>query len=143
MIIIRHEMFMSAEIIPFPLGVIRTYVWKKIQEKVQSNNIPYEKDYHFLDANGQTFTVWIEISQDDVLPDVLSVTIMVDNYPCKIDNNLGIVSALFSIQNIEDCQIYANGVQIQNTTAQLDNMELMDIERYVAESWNKEHPSSS
>ena len=60
-----------------------------------------------------------------------------DNYPCKINSNLGVVSALVLIQNIDDGEIYSNGVQIQNTTDQLDNIDLAYIEKYVAENWNK------
>jgi len=137
-ILIRdYKKFMNTGFSSFPLGTIRKYVWDEIQEKIRNDSIPYEKDYRFVDANEQTFTVWIQISRDDVLPDMLSVTIMVDKYPCDINNSLGVVSALFSIQNMDDCQIYPNGVQIEDTTHQLDDISLGDLEKYVVESWNK------
>lgn len=128
---------MSIQASTIPLGTIRQFMWEEIQERIKNNNIPYEDDYNFIDDNGQRFTIWVEITMDDVLPDVISVTIMIDNYPCKINGGTGEMSALFSIQNIEDCQIFANGVQVQNTTKALNNMDLSDIESFVATDWNK------
>jgi hypothetical protein len=128
---------MSIQASTIPLGIVRQLMWDEIQERIKNDNIPYEEDHSFIDENGQRFTIWIEITKDDVMPDILSVTIMIDNYPCKINGGIGEMSALFSIQNIEDCQIYANGVQVQNTTNALNDMDLSDIESFVATDWNK------
>ena len=128
---------MSLRASTIQLGSVREYMWREVQNMIRDNPLPHEESITFMDENGQKFTVWVEISQDDVLPDVLSVTIMIDNYPCEIASSLGIISALFSIQNIEDCQIFSNGVQIQNTTNALNDMDLSDIESFVATNWNQ------
>ena len=87
---------MSIQASTIPLSIVRQLMWDEIHKKIRNNNIPYKEDHNFIDENGHRFTVWVEITQDDVLPDVLSVTIMIDNYICRIKDGVGAMSVLFS-----------------------------------------------
>lgn len=113
------------------LQPIKQVLWKRIKNKINSDDIPHSEHIEFIHEE-YLISTRLEITKN-TLVGLLDIDIFIEHLPVVISDKKGFVDIVFSLPYIEKCEV--DKISIENWSNILDD-NLKNLQTQLINDWN-------
>ncbi len=113
------------------LQPIKQILWKRIKNKINSDDIPHSEHIEFIHEE-YLISTRLEITKN-TLVGLVDIDIFIEHLPVVILDKKGFVDIVFSLPYIEKCEI--DRISIENWSDSLDSI-LKKLQNQLINDWN-------